>query len=301
MKQTTYIKAKCGACGVEDTVCLESGLCQSCADNFGKKGVPFENEEKKLRIGLISDLHLEFYQDPWRVLDKVVDSADFLEVDWICIAGDLGYSPVVPKFLAYLSGKTDCEIFYVPGNHEFYHGHISDIDNLMKQDLPGTVHLLQRDFHYDLKHDVLIAGSCGWIDGSFKEIYNHPVDKFFRSRYNDFTQIKGFKKLARTYGKADYRSIARHLSNPARVKIAMTHFLPHPECINLEYTGNALNACYCNDWYDILADKKPDYWFHGHSHCHQKVKIHETECIINAAGYPDRSWNSNTNLYVIEV
>lgn len=66
-----------------------------------------------MKLGVISDLHLEFGG-----VNVVAP-----ECDVICVAGDVHSSSTeVSRFLSRLSSDTGAKVVYVMGNHEYY-GH----------------------------------------------------------------------------------------------------------------------------------------------------------------------------------
>ncbi|TAG46912.1 MAG: phosphohydrolase [Betaproteobacteria bacterium] len=71
-----------------------------------------------LRIALIADVHIGFFQDERRT-QQIVDALNRLDVDVVAVAGDWTYEPTRPlgELLAPLSGLRH-RMISVPGNHD---------------------------------------------------------------------------------------------------------------------------------------------------------------------------------------
>lgn len=235
-------------------------------------------------VGYISDLHLDHQEEPWEILEEINWQATFFRVDYLIIAGDLAGKNDVIKYLTYLGGMLKhVQIFYTPGNHEFYDFHIDTIHALSKTKLPKNVHFLHRSFYNDDARGITVMGAVGWIDGSWA----NPYDKrYYKERYNDFNYITGYNKLGMEYGKADCRSIERMLSIALPKRIVVTHFVPLMECIQLKYMGDQLNHCFANNWDALVKENDINLWVYGHSHNRDSRLIDWTVFGTNCLGYP---------------
>lgn len=228
-----------------------------------------------MRIQYISDLHLEF-KDNKDALIHIKDS------DVLIIAGDLGVGESIFDYLIYLSKER--HVIFVYGNHEFYNK--KSIYKLKEKGL--LIEKENKNLHILDKKSVIIdnvkfIGATGWIDGSFKKL-----NQSIYPNYNDFYQIKDFKKSHQIWGKEDSKFLENEIKNSTtKYNIMITHFLPLIDCISKTYIGDIYNPCFSNNytWMYNYSDKI-NYWIHGHSHEYLKRKINSIEFCRNSFGYP---------------
>jgi hypothetical protein len=54
----------------------------------------------------------------------------------------------------------------------------------------------------------------------------------------------------------------------------------------VKYKGDILNEAFAVELFDLIEDKRPDYWIYGHSHNHTtNLKIGKTQLLSNQLGY----------------
>lgn len=229
-----------------------------------------------------SDFHFEFYSAERAF--RIIDDWEF-HPDTFCliIAGDLhvGAKRVI-NTLEYISKTHNIHVIYVPGNHEYYNSTFTKENGIFMDNglnhvwytiLMGTSCVFE---------DVMFVGAMGNIDGSYESI-----NRGIHGALNDFHVIGDFNDHAK-YGLREHDYIARELRshNHIHSKIVITHTMPSPRCIADKYKGSYLNACFTNDWEDIIVDYKPGQWICGHTHEVGNVLIDKTNVLINPMGYP---------------
>lgn len=234
----------------------------------------------KMKIHLLSDLHLEFYQKP--DLDAFIQPADVL-----VLAGDINVGRTnTLKTLKYFGRKYE-HVVYVPGNHEYYGGLELNGFNIHSEfgyKLPNNIHFLNPGCVI-LNH-VNFIGATLWTnfrEDPFCEIVSQSRIVDFR-RIPDATpaRMKELFYLHSQYIKVMYEQMEGK-------KVIVTHFLPASQCVHPRwgsYPEFVLNGYFANDLGDWIEQLEDTTWLFGHTHDYIDVTIGTTNCIANPLGYP---------------
>ena len=78
-----------------------------------------------MKIAWLSDIHLEFPAP--EVLDRFYKRLEKAAADVVLISGDIGQAHTVFEYLRELQVAAKCPVYYVLGNHDYYHGSIVSI------------------------------------------------------------------------------------------------------------------------------------------------------------------------------
>lgn len=258
-----------------------------------------------MRIGLVSDLHLEW-------ADLILPGGDNL-----IIAGDAMeaksyqkklYNPNwTPRpFEDPLLRKDRCarffeeemrkyqNVFYVLGNHEHYRYQLHKTAEYLKKQMPDNVHLLDNE-SFDLE-DVTFVGSTMWTDMNKKDW--HTMYQCKRSMA-DYSQVIMLNEAKNVY----HRLIPEHTvdihdkskayvratveARPDRKFVVITHHAPSKLSIKPRFEKDVLmNGAYSSDLSEIMLDNPQiKVWVHGHTHDNFDYMIGETRIICNPRGY----------------
>ena len=212
-----------------------------------------------MKIALYSDLHLDLAT--WEPPE--------INVDVIILAGDIHMLAVGISWAA----KTfpDTPVIYVPGNHEFYRGNLRMLDTMRKTAEQFGVYFLSND---SVKiQGVRFLGTTLWSDFA---LYGDPEAAMIAAheRINDYWKIKHVHngELITPADTLRFHQEAvawldAELSKPHDGKtIVVTHFPPHPDCVDNEYKGSELTPYFTSDLRDLMAKHKIDLWAYGHDH-----------------------------------
>lgn len=94
------------------------------------------DNETKMKFLWITDIHLNFVS-----LDKRKQFYQGLkDGDAIVISGDIAEAPSIAKILSEVADHVGKPIYFVLGNHDYYHGEINNIRDAMQ--------ILTLDFDY---------------------------------------------------------------------------------------------------------------------------------------------------------
>jgi predicted MPP superfamily phosphohydrolase len=141
------------------------------------------------RIAQISDLHITEHQDP-RILARVIEQVNALQPDLVAITGDLvdGHVDDLRPHVAPLSSLRAKEgVFFVTGNHEYYHGADAWSDEVRRL---GIVVL--HNEHRVLRRGaegLVVAGVTDYDGGQFHPHHESRPDLALDGAPDDFPRI----------------------------------------------------------------------------------------------------------------
>lgn len=236
----------------------------------------------------MSDAHLEIapYYVPPMVGDE--DTVMMLSGD-ICTAHSLGGN--VHQFFESL--RRFKAVVYIPGNHEYYRGHLEKddlkISSWLKEHGYDNVHYL--NMGSVVIDDVAFIGATLWTD------INHgdPLSRIsVDAGLNDYRVIRtGAYRRIRTQD-----TICKHITHKAflfdeltrlrpevRCTVVMSHHAPSELSVHPKYAGSPLNAAYFSNMENEILENGPDLWVHGHMHDNFRYTLGNTEVVCNPRGY----------------
>lgn len=250
-----------------------------------------------MKFQVLSDLHLEF-PDPFDVLPVAEN---------LIIAGDIttfkklntGQSQ---RFLSLIEPFK--KVYYVPGNHEFYHSDLEDVYALLN--CPSDKLRILHRRGENLFENMNIFGCTLWTD----YMYDSEMMKRCSAYMNDNRLIRKNGLIAtpqdlQAEHRLDLIALKHHLDmcrHNLEDTIVVTHHLPSYSSIDPRYKNSPINAAFASDL-DYLIEEYRDViriWIHGHTHSSLDYKLHDTRILCNPKGYGDENPNFNP-LLTIEV
>lgn len=141
------------------------------------------------RLAWVTDPHLNFAAVPqW---DAFIDEINVSEVDAILLSGDISEAEDVVWQLKRLIAAIHVPIFFVLGNHDFYHGSIENVRGLVRRasDSDPLLNYLTDSPPLALNEDWTVCGDDGWADARLGHYARSPV------RMNDFLLIQELASL----------------------------------------------------------------------------------------------------------
>lgn len=227
-----------------------------------------------MTIQYISDLHLERKQH-----------RDFFEknpikphAEYLILAGDI--IPIkdivhVAFFLDHIS-RSFKQVFWLPGNHEFYG---SDYSEYQSCSIPLRANVLLIN-----NQSVKLAGfelvfSTLWsnLDITKRWLLQFHINDFkyigYQSDYIDAIDYNGFHQQALAFINSTLEETVNHQ------KIVVTHYCPIPLQLKDE---QEFCSAYYSQLNEMIIKYQPMYWLYGHTHTSdESIQIGKTHLITN--------------------
>ncbi|WP_237045297.1 metallophosphoesterase [Aquipseudomonas alcaligenes] len=231
-----------------------------------------------MRIHLLSDLHNEF--------SSFVPVP--LDCDLVILAGDIDLKS---RGVEWAKQAFSVPVLYVPGNHEFYGGHLTHTLEKLRAAQDDLVRVLDRD-------EVVIAGvrflgAIMWTD--FAATGNPHIAAFSaQNALNDFRQIRAenYRRIrpadliAQSVETKDWLRdrLAESFDGPT---VVITHHAPTLRSLqDNPHAGTHLDSAFANRWDDLMGGDQVALWVHGHSHTAVDYDVAGTRVVSNPRGYP---------------
>lgn len=246
-----------------------------------------------------SDLHLEFHK---KKIPVIIPEANNL-----ILAGDITTPHHITKLdtlLKYCS-ENWTHIYYICGNHEFYHG--GDMIKLKENyreicNKYTNVHFL--DSSYIIVNGVVIYGFIGWtplnkyiIKEGWENLCDFQLIKIGTSHMTPKMMVKMSNDELEKF------DIFLHKVNSGEILcesvIVITHFPPVRENTSApKYRGNELQPYF--SWHNIMENRscpKLKVWVSAHTHWSYNFILNGIRYISNQMGYPGENVTFNNGLF----
>jgi predicted phosphohydrolase len=235
-----------------------------------------------MKIQYCSDLHLEFWENRNFLKENpIVPSADIL-----ILAGDVMlFSELYQHkdFFDFLS-KNFKAVYWVPGNHEYYH---SSMDGRV-----GTFREQIRDNVFLLNDTVEIIDNVRFVFSTLWSFIGKEAEHEIWHSLNDFRLIKvGKKKLTPEVYNKLHLEAKEFLTKTLRTKfegntVVVTHHVPTMMNYPPQYLGDVLNMAFASELKPLIEETQPDFWIYGHHHVSiPAYNIGKTTMLTNQLGY----------------
>lgn len=223
----------------------------------------------------MSDLHFESHRDGGKCF---LESLDPSGCDALVIAGDLCPSRLLVESLGGFCNLFP-RVFYVAGNHEYYGSDRHKVNEAVRK-----VAFRHRNFTFLGNQAVSFMG--GRIVGSTLWYPGTPVARKLSGFWSDFLHIRGFAKWVWD-ANAEAVSFLKREVRPDDVVV--THMLPSWSCVHPKWAASSTNAFFVSDMDDLILERKPKLWIHGHTHMPIDVTVGSTRVVCNPLGYVNGS------------
>lgn len=234
-----------------------------------------------MKIQYCSDLHLEFNHN-----NKYISKNPLLvNGDILILAGDI--VPLHDEFFkdSFFSFIADNykKVFWVPGNHEFYHKDLSEFSisyNIKLRSNINIVHNIELEYE-----NIKFVFSTLWSKISSNN------EKNIEQSVSDFDCIEKKEKKIRAsdFNKLHNESlsfITQALSSKENKTVVVTHHLPSNICNSNIHNNSPINEAFCVDLTEYIEGCNANFWIYGHSHYNQKpLFIGNTILLTNQLGY----------------
>jgi predicted phosphodiesterase len=235
--------------------------------------------EKMLKVGIISDLHLNHWKRDGLLIDvrqKLQNSIKQEKPDFIIDAGDCEQPGLLRSWL------DPYECFGIQGNHDWY-GKLWNNKVALNQFLDIT------------KERKRIIGCTLWTDCCDGDpLTMSLVDRFLADSkaIYDFNSSKALKVHKRHKEKIEEAIHSGDIGLDKPVSMIVTHHCPSFNSVHDSYKKSfgtdeyLINYGFSSHLDDLVLRSKAKYWICGHTHWQHRYTIGETEVICNPLGYP---------------
>ncbi|MEN8261498.1 MAG: metallophosphoesterase [Pseudomonadota bacterium] len=146
------------------------------------------------RIAWATDVHLDFLNDG--EIDAFCRQISRENADAFLLAGDISDAPSLGEHLRFLENSLACKVYFVLGNHDYYHGSISGVRQeigVITRD-SDRLHWLPVAGIVELDRKTCLVGHDGWADGGYGDFDNSTV---MLNDYKLIGELAGLEKQAR--------------------------------------------------------------------------------------------------------
>jgi Icc protein len=118
-----------------------------------------------MRLIWLTDIHLNFL--PPHGLQRFFGEIARQPPDTVLISGDIGEAQSTPFYLTMMAKHIQRPIYFVLGNHDFYHGSFADVAESIRSLCTKSDHLvwLNDAGVVELAPDIALVGHDSWADG----------------------------------------------------------------------------------------------------------------------------------------
>lgn len=238
-----------------------------------------------MRFLVVSDLHFEYHVDLGQAFVSCLPHED---IDAVVLAGDIAVGKGILPAIKLFCEKYP-EVVYVLGNHEYYNSSYKEIATITDQ-LRAThsnLHILDKSKAW-IK-GVRFIGAPLWFA---KTKASKSISDFYRIR-------GGFTKWVYQESNAAVEFLRQEVC-PGDVVV--THHLPSYRSVHPKYAGHSINSFFVRDVEDVIVDRSPALWVHGHTHESTDYQFGQTRVLCNPFGYMDHEENIRFNpSLVVEI
>jgi len=248
------------------------------------------------RLWVWSDIHAEWPENPW----DPAAHAPAEGFDVVVVAGDV-HTPLT-RSLDWLAERLPgVATAYVPGNHDFYYDRGEDRYTIYDQIERGRDRAAALGVHLLLDETVTVGGlrvvgATLWSDFRLGPYGLTQAMQIAQGRFgmNDYRRIR---TGPRSRNRIEPREIlAMHRASRAFIEgelachhdgptVVVSHHAPHPASLPDPHAD--LAWCYASDLTDLILDRGPDLWIHGHVHRASAYHVGRTRIVCNPRGHHD--------------
>jgi predicted phosphodiesterase len=242
-----------------------------------------------MRIQLVSDLHFECHADGGQ---SFIESLDPGRCDVLVLAGDV--CTVEGGLLTALTmfSQRFKQVVYVAGNHEYWRVNRGSLNATLRKaaERCPNLHVLDNDILMLDGHRFL--GTTLWFPDTSLARQQSPV-------WADFIAIPNLWKWVYLHNERSQQFLRRELREG---DIVVTHHMPSWRCVHPQYAAESTNCYYVCDMEELIVERRPALWLHGHTHTSGDSLVGSTRIVCNPFGYVPSMLNSRfSDELVIDV
>jgi predicted MPP superfamily phosphohydrolase len=142
-----------------------------------------------VRVAWLTDIHLNFLRPGERRI--FFDRLAKQNFDAVLVGGDIGEGQTVASYLAAMADALRVPIYFVLGNHDFYHSSIASTRSAVASQAAASpnLHYLSESGVVSLTATTALVGHDSWADGRLGDFFGSSV------MLNDYVLIADFEDL----------------------------------------------------------------------------------------------------------
>ena len=256
-----------------------------------------------MKIKVVSDLHLESCEYGHGVPDLGEGEVLILGGDILCarhFKKDGTLHKVYDDFLQKCVDNFDW-VLYLAGNHEAYGYNYEGTWDVLKENLPEGIHLMENSVVKIA--DWVFLGATLWTD--FRN--ENALEMMEASQcLNDYKTIRigsNYRKMnpddTLKFHKKSKQFLLDTLPMFENQKVwVLTHHGPSYQSVHPKYRSAGIaNGAYVSDLDDLILDNPQiKYWSHGHTHESFDYMIGDCRVVCNPRGYYNGYNNADLNI-----
>ena len=207
-----------------------------------------------MRVAWATDIHLNFLRPHERAI--FYSAIQECQSDAVFITGDIAETPCLREFLHEMQQAIDVPLYFVLGNHDFYHGSLETVRREIQDwclTQSGLTYLSSSGI-IELSPQTVLVGHDGWGDGRFGNYQQSPVRLSDQELIRDFQGLDRKAVLTKLYDLGDesaaylHEVLTKALDSYEQI-MCLTHVPPFKEAC--WYQGKMGN----DDWLPYFACK----------------------------------------------
>ena len=242
-----------------------------------------------MRLQLLSDLHFECHADGGQ---SFIESLAPEACDVLVLAGDVctvggGLLNALVMF-----SRRFRQVVYVPGNHEYWKVNRGSLNATLGKAAERCPNL------HVLNNDVLVLDGHRFL-GTTLWFPDKPLARLQAPVWADFICIPGLHKWVYQHNERAQTFLRRELREG---DIVITHHMPTWRSVHPRWAAESTNCYYVCDLEELMVERQPALWMHGHTHESSDYQVGPTRVICNPFGYVPSNLNGRfSDLKIIDV
>ena len=235
-----------------------------------------------LTLQYCSDLHLEFENNARRMHKyPLIPAADIL-----LLGGDIVPFTHIEQHAEFFDwvSRSYKAAYWIPGNHEYYHGDI----NVRS----GTLHEAIRDNVFLVNNTTIPLGDTDLMCSTLWSSINPANSWAINRAMSDFHVIAdGAGRLGIDRYNALHQQCLQYITHAlttstAAHKVVLTHHVPTLMNYPPKYKGDILNEAFATELHDLIEASGVHSWIYGHTHYNTPAfTIGIAQLLSNQLGY----------------
>ena len=181
------------------------------------------------KIAWATDIHLDHISQKEAPYQNWVESIKSSQCESLLLTGDIATAPTLDDWLQRVSVDIQIPIYFVLGNHDYYHGSINEVRTALGLSKHPNLHWLGKGEVTRLSDSTSLVGHGGWGDTRVGDFFTTNI------RVNDHRLIEELSNIERTHLKRKLLSLgteaAENIKNALKsastqINIIATHVPP---------------------------------------------------------------------------